>query len=270
MSGEMDIVNSPSNKVGERLREEVQRVGGVSKALEVIKATRSTLYNWFESGLIPATELQNLAGIGVEPDYVITGSRPLFFPGATVTDKAGQAALLRKAAQSLYPGDGDGGSEQGWKIRVDVQGQKYFVDPAEYRFVPFFDVTIGAGGGRVVNFLAEPRKFNAYRADYLAERGLLEAHLFEAKTNGDSMHPEIRNGEIILVNASDKVIRSGDIYVVQIGDEFICKYLRRLPGELIEVSSKNFEVHPAFTIKEGLLGNGVEIIGSVVRQGRDR
>ncbi len=253
MSNEIDEIKGPSNPIGIRLEEEVKRIGGVGKAEDVIRASRATLYNWFKSGLIPAPELAALADIGVDPLYVTVGRKD---QGPQLFDASRSAPLGFTA-----------------HVSVQVGGKEFLVNPSDYRWVPFYDVEIGAGGGRVVVFNRPPKKFNAYRRDYLAERGLLDADLFEASIIGNSQFPEICDGDVILVNASDRQIRSGEIYVVQIGEEFICKYLRRLPAEpqsLIEVYSKNADEHPPFTVKEGLIGNGIEIIGNVVRHGRER
>ncbi|WP_421793539.1 S24 family peptidase [Hydrocarboniphaga effusa] len=261
MSTSPDNVKADVEYVGHRLKEEVQRVGGVGKADEVLKSSRSTLYNWFESGLIPATELASLAKIGVDVLYVVTGSPNLMSPQSRAIDAA--TGAMEGLQRYLV-------SSEARQIKVTVGGTDFWVDPTEYRWIPFFDVEIAGGGGRVVDFNAPPKKFNAYRNDYLEELGLLEAELFEGTVVSDSMYPEIQHGDVILVNASNKTITSGEVYVMRMDDEFICKYLRRLPAGVVEVYSANEDVHKPFTIREGEIGNGIDIVGHVVRQGRDR
>lgn len=261
MSNEIDEVKSNAQLIGARLREEVKRVGGPSKADDVLGATRSTLYNWFESGLIPATELAALSKLGVDVLYVVTGAPNMQGPQG----KAIHAASAVMDGMQRYLA-----STESRAIPVRVGELTFEVDPAEYRWIPFFDIEIAGGGGRVVDFQSPPKKFNAYRRDYLEELGLLDAELFEGTVVSDSMYPEIQHGDVILVNASNKIITSGEVYVMRMDDEFICKYLRRLPGGVVEVYSANEDVHKPFTIREGEIGNGIDIVGHVVRQGRDR
>jgi hypothetical protein len=247
MSTEIDDVNQAGREIGQRLKEEVQRVGGPSKADDVIRSARATLYNWFASGLIPAIELEALSRIGVDVDYVVRGIRST---DLRIADRLGEYSPSA--------------------LTVTLGGQQFPINPNDYRWIPFFDVEIAGGGGRTVDFQAQPTKFNAYRKDYLESMGILTADLFEAKVVNDSMIPEILPNEVIMVNASNKTIVSGEIYVVSMEDEWICKYLRRLPGDRIEVYSANAEVHKPFEIREGEIGNGIEIVGHVARQGRDR
>jgi phage repressor protein C with HTH and peptisase S24 domain len=257
----MSVSSETAHPVGQRFEEEVKRLGGPTFVAGLIGKSRNTIYNWFASADMTAADLVQLAGHGLDVLYVLTGQR-------NVIDA--QTELMGIAQQTLHRTVDVLDSKEARLVRVSLRGSEHFVDPDEYRWIPFYDVEFGAGGGRVVDFGRPPKKFNAYRRDYLQDRGLLDADLFEATVIGDSQYPEIFDGDIIMVNASDRSITSGEIYVIQMGDEWICKYLRRLPEGKIEVYSKNEELHRPFEISEGQLGNGVEVIGRVVRQGRDR
>lgn len=134
--------------------------------------------------------------------------------------------------------------------------------------VPFFDQPVAAGHGAAA-LLAAPMRWNAWRREYLARRGLQADWLAEFTVENDSMEPELRGGDTVLVNMNDRAIRAGSIYVLRIGDDLVVKYLQRLPGERIQVSSAN-DAYPTYEISEAELDHEVEIIGRVVRQGRDR
>ncbi len=151
-------------------------------------------------------------------------------------------------------------------VRFEWQGDVIEIDPADYAYVPVFDVEFGAGPGRVVDFDEPQSAWDAYRKSWLRSKGLLGAMLFKATISGDSMFPVLRDGSVELFNASDKIIRSGEIYGIRFGDENIAKYLRQLPGGLVEISSHSSEPqHASFTVRAEEFGNGIEIAGRLVR-----
>lgn len=61
--------------IGERLLEEVERLGGVSVVATQLQAARNTIYNWIKKGNIPATELIELSAMGADAVYILTGHR---------------------------------------------------------------------------------------------------------------------------------------------------------------------------------------------------
>lgn len=254
MSNEIEESKSFSNPVGERLKDEVQRIGGVSKAVEVVRASRATIYNWFDSGLIPATELQSLAGIGIDVIYVVTGVR-------SAEGLAGAGYL--RVTEAVMAGTFS-------KVRVIVAGQEHWVSPDDYRWIPVLNVRVRGGLGEAVQ-AENVIGFNAYRREWLAKKNLLEAQLSEVTVSGDSMHPELRAGDTVLVNHSENELQGGSIYVLRQGEDLIVKYLQKLPGNRIQVVSENGTAFPPFEIEPEAFESGeYEIVGRVVRQGRDR
>ncbi len=61
--------------IGERLLEEVERLGGVSVVATQLQTARNTIYNWTKKGNIPATDLIELKAIGADAVYILTGTR---------------------------------------------------------------------------------------------------------------------------------------------------------------------------------------------------
>lgn len=153
------------------------------------------------------------------------------------------------------------------RVMVQASGDKMVeIDPHDYIYVPVFDVTFGAGPGRTINFDEPPLAYDAYRRSWARDRGILGAALFKGGIRGDSMWPILHDGQCELFNASVRTIRSGEIYGIRIGDEHIAKYLRNLPGGLVEISSHNPDPkHAPFTVRAEEFGNGVEIVGALVR-----
>lgn len=60
---------------GERLAEEVERLGGISTVAKMLSTARNTLYNWIEKGNVPLNKLEELASLGADSVYVLTGQR---------------------------------------------------------------------------------------------------------------------------------------------------------------------------------------------------
>ena len=144
-------------------------------------------------------------------------------------------------------------------------------DPA-YAEIPFYDVTVAAGHGRMLtDDDLKPAEKNHYRKTYLKKRGLSASALIELVVSGDSMEDELRDGDTVLVDTSDKRVRGGSIFVFRQGDDLLVKYLQALPGDRIQVTSENGDAFPPYVIERTDLESGdVQIIGRVVRQGRDR
>jgi len=161
-------------------------------------------------------------------------------------------------------------SGQASRIRVDVAGLEHWVSPDDYRWIPVLNVRVRGGLGEAVQ-AENVIGFNAYRREWLAKKGLLEAQLSEVTVSGDSMHPELRAGDTVLVNHSENELQGGSIYVLRQGEDLIVKYLQKLPGNRIQVVSENGTAFPPFEIEPEAFESGeYEIVGRVVRQGRDR
>jgi transposase-like protein len=76
------------SSLGERLEEEINRLGGVSSLANALGIARNTLYNWVSKENIPANKLVEIAGAGADIAYVITGVRS----GAAKLEAQGEAA----------------------------------------------------------------------------------------------------------------------------------------------------------------------------------
>ena len=84
--------------------------------------------------------------------------------------------------------------------------------------------------------------------------------LFWAETDGDSMEPTIRSGEIILGDRSQTSPRFGDgIWAIALGEIGMIKRLRPLPDGNVEIHSDNPVVPPALAADGEL-----HVIGRVI------
>jgi len=80
---------------------------------------------------------------------------------------------------------------------------------------------------------------------------------------GDSMEPEIHNGDMILVDRQNNELRREGIYVFRLDGFLHVKRLQRLPDRLIQVTSDNVNYQP-FTVDLKLEYLDFAILGRVV------
>jgi len=134
----------------------------------------------------------------------------------------------------------------------------------EFVYVPRVDVRLGAGGEAEV-FDAEPKEVYAFRRDWLLQRGNPK-DMRLAKVVGDSMEPTLKEGDLVLVDLSQKEIIQGQIYAVRLFNGLLIKRLQRLDQNRVRLISDN-PVHPP---EERNLESGeFEIIGRVLWVGRN-
>jgi phage repressor protein C with HTH and peptisase S24 domain len=78
---------------------------------------------------------------------------------------------------------------------------------------------------------------------------------------GNSMEPELKDGDTVFIDASEKDILAGAIYAVGIDDTIMVKKIERHPGKLVFMSDhKDYE--PVYLGQNEM--NSVRIIGKVV------
>lgn len=107
-------------------------------------------------------------------------------------------------------------------------------------YVPFYEgVRLGSGaGGHVVHEHVDGT--HSYSRDWLLKQGLDAAMLSRVRNTGKSMEPTFWDGDTLLVNRAEKVIRDGKVYAFRVGDEPKVKRLfRTVDGLRIRVVSDN-------------------------------
>jgi len=146
---------------------------------------------------------------------------------------------------------------------------------AGYSYMPLLDVR--AAGGKSAAVETEGARASAVETegsvDVLAFKDDWIRHELRATPNnlrliyveGDGMEPELRAGDIVLIDQTDKTARREGIYVLKIDDTLLVKMLQRLPGGLIKVTSRNESYEP-FSLKADELEASPEIaiVGRVI------
>ena len=88
------------------------------------------------------------------------------------------------------------------------------------------------------------------------------------RVSGDSMQPDIRHNDVVLIDQGQREPRPGRIYAVSVEDMIYLKIVNAMPGKLI-LSSANPAYAPIEADTRDQLGDLVHIIGRAVWVGRE-
>ena len=137
---------------------------------------------------------------------------------------------------------------------ADKQG----IDP-EHIIVPKVKARLCAGDG---SFETDPEISNHYlfQSEWLKHKGRADKMVL-MDVFGNSMEPELKNGDTVLIDGSQKDILAGLLYAVGIDDTIMVKRVEKYPGKLV-LRSDNKEYAPIMLDNKDM--NSVRIIGKVV------
>ncbi|MBO9602669.1 MAG: transcriptional regulator [Novosphingobium sp.] len=141
-------------------------------------------------------------------------------------------------------------------------GKSYEAEEWAEDFVRIPRLPLGASAGPG-SFSAQEIPFDSFGFSprWLREQGLDPKMLSAIAVAGDSMEPELRDGDEILVDRAPRPFRDG-IHVVRMGDALHVKRVQLLrPGHLTLVSANR--AYPPLEVPAG----EVEVIGRVVWKG---
>ena len=132
-------------------------------------------------------------------------------------------------------------------------------DDAVFSSVPKVKARLSAGGGSF-EVGSEIEGYYAFRTDWLSTKGNLSKMVL-MDIFGNSMEPEMRDGDTILIDESQKDVLAGAIYAVGVDDTIMVKRLEKHPKKLVLLSD-NKDYSPIY-----LQGSEIEstrIIGKVL------
>ena len=130
---------------------------------------------------------------------------------------------------------------------------------SKYKDIPKVKARLCAGGGSF-EVGSEIQGYYAFRKDWLSAKGLINKMVL-MDIFGNSMEPEMKDGDTILIDESQKDILAGAIYAVGIDDTIMVKRLEKHPNTLVLVSD-NTDYSPIYL--KGNEMNSVRIIGKVI------
>jgi len=138
------------------------------------------------------------------------------------------------------------------------------VDITQFLVLPKRPEAAAAGSGAPVPDV--PAEFIAFRQDWVrATFGREPGDLLLEVSIGESMEPGIRNGDLLLVDTTDRTFRNFGIYVIEArGERLVKRVQRKFDGSLILISD-NAVYQPESISAE--LAKEVRVIGRVVWRG---
>jgi len=125
--------------------------------------------------------------------------------------------------------------------------------------VPKIKARLSAGGG---SFETEPEieEFYSFRKDWLSKKGKARDMVL-MDIFGNSMEPELKEGDTVLIDQSQKAVLAGAIYAVGFDDTIFVKRLEKRPKELVLLSEN--ERYPMMCFRDEEM-DSVRIIGKVI------
>lgn len=148
-----------------------------------------------------------------------------------------------------------GGGAYGQKEARVFQGE------TELAMIPKVQGRLHAGGGSLETS-DNVKGMYGFRHDWIRQKGL-PSRMILMEVSGDSMAPEIKDGDTVLIDQSQTDIYIGKIYAVSIGQEITVKYVERAPDKII-LRSANRTWNDIEVDIRGDLGESVNILGRVV------
>ncbi len=131
--------------------------------------------------------------------------------------------------------------------------------PGNYVEVPKVRARLCAGGGSF-EVGAEVEEFFVFKQQWLQRKGS-PGHMVLMDVFGNSMEPEIKEGDTVLVDQRQNQIMAGSIYAVGVEDTVMIKRLEKRPSALVLLSD-NTDYAPVLLQGDEL--ENVRIIGKVV------
>lgn len=130
---------------------------------------------------------------------------------------------------------------------------------SEFEKIPKVNARLCAGDGSFETD-ADIQCFYAFQKEWLEKKGSTKAMvLFDIY--GNSMEPEIRDSDTVLVDQSQKAILAGAMYAVGIEDTIMVKRIEKRPNKLVLLS--NHKDYPPIMLNREEAGV-VRIIGKVI------
>jgi phage repressor protein C with HTH and peptisase S24 domain len=132
-------------------------------------------------------------------------------------------------------------------------------DDSVFKNVPKVKARLSAGGGSF-EIGSEIKGYYGFRKDWLITKGNM-SRMVLMDIFGNSMEPEIKDGDTVLIDESQKDILAGAVYAVGVDDTIMVKRLEKHPNKLV-LHSDNREYAPIYLQGDEI--NSIRIIGKVI------
>lgn len=131
---------------------------------------------------------------------------------------------------------------------------------------PMVEARLSAGSGSLETS-GNIEGVYAFRSDFLRRKGN-PTEMVLMRVGGDSMVPEILDGDVVLIDCGKCHLRPGPIFAVGFEDAIYLKRVDKLPGKII-LKSANLTYPPVELNVEDQNEDSFRIIGQVVWSGRE-
>ncbi len=128
--------------------------------------------------------------------------------------------------------------------------------------IPLVAASLSAGSGSLQTE-GEVLDYFAFRSEWLCRKGNPDRMVL-MKVYGDSMEPEIRHGDMALIDQSKQQIYPHTIYAVGVNEEIYIKQIETRPGHRLVLRSLNERYEPIEVDLRGDMAESVRIIGKVI------
>lgn len=222
---------------------------------EALGVSKSNVPTWRKRGTVPYKELVMWAeDRHVSLNWLFYGIPPMGL------DEAMDVAAEYEESLSYQP--------KAVQMQFAHEVQAGYAKLADFELVPRHNATVSGGSGSSITS-EQIVDYFAFNKAWLRHRGLQRDNLVLVEVVGDSMSPVLVSGDTVLVDMSQTDLKTGEAYVLRIGDELVVKYAQRLPGNKLRVSSENDRMYPAFEIDLAMLDGEISVIGRVVNSSRN-
>jgi phage repressor protein C with HTH and peptisase S24 domain len=134
----------------------------------------------------------------------------------------------------------------------------------EFKHIPKVKARLSAGGGSF-EIGSEIKGYYAFQSEWLGTKGNPEKMVL-MDIFGNSMEPELKDGDTVLIDESQKDILAGAVYAVGVDDTIMVKRIEKHPNKLVLISD-NTDYAPVYL--DGGDCASVRIIGKVIWVGRE-
>jgi phage repressor protein C with HTH and peptisase S24 domain len=129
----------------------------------------------------------------------------------------------------------------------------------EFKGIPKVKARLCAGGGSF-EVGSEIEGYYSFRTEWLIQKGHSD-HMVLMDIFGNSMEPELKDGDTVLVDESQKDVLAGALYAIGIDDTIMVKRVEKHPNKLVLISD-NKDYTPIFLHNEEM--ETIRIIGKVI------
>ena len=158
------------------------------------------------------------------------------------------------------------GSKQAILNELSKKTDEIVGKPDDLIMIPLVEAVLSAGGGSFETSAITGRDY-AFRRDFIQRKGN-PSDMILMRVSGDSMEPDVLEGDVVLIDQGKTKVVPGKMYAVGFDE---CIYLKRidsLPGKVI-LKSANPAYPPVELDVRGDLSEHFRVIGRVLWVGRE-